>query len=192
MNISCSTVLAWMNDYYTYLTKDLKITQLITDDEMIRVERIEVDEMHHKYLVTIKTEQGYEIDKIIIWIWKVIDKDTNKIIAFYVGSRQTRSLYTIFNKIRHKLPNLKTVYTDGWDSYKKYFSKYRFPNVTLIQSKANTHLVESSNCQQRHWLTEFIRKTISVTRSLVNLKNLLFMFYYFRTNGNGKRFGMNL
>ena len=67
-----------------------------------------------------------------------------------------------------------------------------FQNVTLIQSKKHTHLIESSNNQQRHWLTEFTRKTICTTQSLKHLNILLFLFYYCRTNGNGITLGMNL
>ena len=121
-----------------------------------------------------------------------MDRDTRKIIAFIVANRTTYALKRMFNAIKHKLTNLTNVYTDKWHAYREYFTSKNFPNVTLIQSKKHTHLIESSNNQQRHWLTEFTRKTICTTQSLKHLNILLFLFYYFRANGNGITLGMNL
>ena len=121
-----------------------------------------------------------------------MDRDTRKIIAFIIANRTTYALKRMFNVIKHKLKNITNVYTDKWHSYREYFISKNFPNVTLIQSKKYTHLIESSNNQQRRLTHKTTRKTVCTTQSLKHLNMLLFLFYYIRTNRNGKQLGMNL
>ena len=48
------------------------------------------------------------------------------------------------------------------------FGVYRdfFPPELLVQTKSETHLIESNNFPQRHWFARFRRKTCCVSRSL--------------------------
>ena len=58
----------------------------------------------------------------------------------------------------------------------------------LIQSKAETHIIESQNCRVRHYLARFKRKTLCYSKSvaMVNLTLLLFfsplLYLPFRDN----------
>jgi len=52
-------------------------------------------------------------------------------------------------------------------------------NIRLIQTKRETHLIESNNAPQRHWFCRFRRRTCCVSQSLKNLDRTLFLFSYF-------------
>jgi len=51
-------------------------------------------------------------------------------------------------------------FADGWKAYSDLI-----PAELLIQTKAETHLIESNNMPQRHWFARFRRKTVCVSRS---------------------------
>lgn len=50
MGVIDTTICNWIRDVYDYLTTNLGITQLVTDEEFSHVTNIEIDEMHHKYI----------------------------------------------------------------------------------------------------------------------------------------------
>ena len=56
--------------------------------------------------------------------------------------------------------NVKIYFADGWNAYSDVI-----PPELLIQTKAETHLIESNNAPQRHWFARFRRKTVCVSRS---------------------------
>ena len=60
MGVSRTTICQWVRDVYDYLTTNLGITQLVTDEELEKVTNIEIDEMHHKY---IKKNENYGFGK---------------------------------------------------------------------------------------------------------------------------------
>jgi len=51
-------------------------------------------------------------------------------------------------------------FADGWSAYTDLI-----PPELLVQTKAQTHLIESNNMPQRHWFARFRRKTCVVSRS---------------------------
>ena len=55
----------------------------------------------------------------------------------------------------------KCFFADGWKAYSDLI-----PSELLIQTKSQTHLIESNNAPQRHWFARFRRKTFVVSRSL--------------------------
>ena len=50
------------------------------------------------------------------------------------------------------------------------------PEELLVQSKSQTHLIESNNMPQRYWFARFRRKTCVVSRSLemIELTTMLY------------------
>jgi IS1 family transposase len=62
-------------------------------------------------------------------------------------------------------------FSDGWGAYSDLI-----PPELLVQTKAQTHLIESNNMPQRHWFARFRRKTCVVSRSLemVDLTTMLY------------------
>ena len=62
-------------------------------------------------------------------------------------------------------------FADGWNAYSDLI-----PPELLIQTKSETHLIESNNAPQRHWLGRFRRKTCIVSRSM-DMIDLSVMLY---------------
>jgi len=72
-----------------------------------------------------------------------------------------------------------TVYfADGWGAYAELI-----PPEKLIQTKAETHEIESNNFRQRHWFGRFRRKTCIVSRSLRMVDLTVGLFARFHVNG---------
>jgi insertion element IS1 protein InsB len=57
------------------------------------------------------------------------------------------------------------------------------PAFMLIQSKAETHLIESNNMPQRHWFARFRRKTCVISRSLEMIDLTVMLYAKFHVNG---------
>jgi insertion element IS1 protein InsB len=51
-------------------------------------------------------------------------------------------------------------FADCWQAYSNII-----PSKLLIQTKSETHLIESNNMPQRHWFARFRRETVCVSRS---------------------------
>jgi len=71
------------------------------------------------------------------------------------------------------------VYSDHWESYKEFF-----PWNKLTQSKKYTPPIERNNGRQRHWLAQFRRRSIVVSKSLEMLECTMTLFARFRINGS--------
>jgi len=67
--------------------------------------------------------------------------------------------------------NVEIFFSDGWAAYNTLI-----PSELLVQTKAETHLIESNNMPQRHWFAGFRRKTCVVSRSLemIDLTTMLY------------------
>ena len=68
-------------------------------------------------------------------------------------------------------------FADGWTAYKDII-----PKELLIQSKSETHLIESNNAPQRHWFARFRRKTVCVSRSLRMVDLTMGLYANFHAN----------
>ena len=70
-----------------------------------------------------------------------------------------------------KIWNVDIFFSDGWGAYSDLI-----PPELLIQTKTQTHLIESNNMPQRHWFARFRRKTCVVSRSLemIDLTTMLY------------------
>jgi len=71
--------------------------------------------------------------------------------------------------------NVKIFFADGWRAYSDLI-----PPELLIQTKSQTHLIESNNAPQRQWFARFRRKTCVVSRSLemIELTTMLYAAYH--------------
>lgn len=73
--------------------------------------------------------------------------------------------------------NVKLFFADGWSSYSDLIP----PNL-LIQTKTQTHLIESNNFPQRHWFARFRRKTCVVSRSVEMVDLTVGLYAKFHVN----------
>ena len=104
-----------------------------------------------------------------LWIWIALDRETKEVLAWQTGSRGKKTLKKLLVQISHISCDYYA--TDKWKVYRELIPKNK-----LIQSKAETHIIESQNCRVRHYLARFKRKTLCYSKSvaMVNLTLLLF------------------
>jgi insertion element IS1 protein InsB len=68
-------------------------------------------------------------------------------------------------------------FADNWQSYADLI-----PPKLLIQTKTQTHLIESNNMPQRHWFARFRRKTCVVSRSIKMVDLTVGLYANFHVN----------
>ena len=68
-------------------------------------------------------------------------------------------------------------FADGWQAYSDII-----PAGLLIQTKTQTHLIESNNMPQRHWFARFRRKTVCVSRSETMVDLTVALYANFHVN----------
>jgi len=85
--------------------------------------------------------------------------------------------------------NVSVFFADGWQAYSDII-----PSESLIQTKSETHLIESNNMPQRHWFARFRRKTVCVSRSkeMVDLTVGLYSKFHVNNKINHSHFTSNI
>jgi IS1 family transposase/transposase-like protein len=109
---------------------------------------IELDEMWH-YLHSKKNKH---------WIWKAFCRDTRQLIDWQCGRRDSATFSKLYEHL--KKWNVSVFFADDWSVYSSII-----PSELLIQTKSETHLIESNNMPQRHWFARFRRETVCISRS---------------------------
>ena len=108
-----------------------------------------------------------------LWIWKAYCRDTRQLIDWECGGRDADTFAKLYKRL--KKWNVKVYFSDNWHVYNNLI-----PEELLIQTKTQTHLIESNNMPQRHWFARFRRKTCVVSRSLemVDLTTMLYAAFH--------------
>ena len=88
--------------------------------------------------------------------------------------KATMALYRLVKRLR---PNIAHIYTDANSCYGVAFARMKIPEPHTI-SKAETHLIESSNSSIRDNLTRFNRKTKRISKSFDMLRIVLNLFFH--------------
>jgi IS1 family transposase len=117
----------------------------------------------------------FTVKKTQIWIWKAYCRNTNQLIDWECGGRDTDTFAKLFDRILGW--NARLYCADGWSVYREMIPAY-----ALIQSKAETHLIESNNAPQRHWFARFRRKTCVVSRSMKMIDLTVMLYAKFHVN----------
>ena len=68
-------------------------------------------------------------------------------------------------------------FSDRWSAYSDLI-----PPELLVQTKRETHLIESNNMPQRHWFARFRRKTVCVSRSAEMVDLTMSLYANFHVN----------
>jgi IS1 family transposase len=100
----------------------------------------------------------YQVKKNKFWVWKAYCRDTRQLIDWECGRRDNATFRRLYERL--SAWNVDIYFADGWNAYSDII-----PPEMLIQTKAETHLIESNNAPQRHWFARFRRKTVCVSRS---------------------------
>ena len=83
---------------------------------------------------------------------------------------------SLYNKVKGMIPNIEAICTDANSCYGLAFARHRVPEPHVI-TKAETHLIESSNSSIRDNLARFNRKTKRYSKSWEMLDLTLNMFF---------------
>jgi IS1 family transposase len=115
----------------------------------------------------------FTLKKTQVWVWKAFCRDTNQLIDWECGRRDNATFSRLYERLKRW--NIALFFSDGWGAYSDLI-----PPELLIQTKTQTHLIESNNMPQRHWFARFRRKTCVVSRSLemVDLTVMLYAAYH--------------
>lgn len=106
-----------------------------------------------------------------MWLAYAIDKTTKKVVAFYIGRRNNRTL----NAVIKTLLNAKTenIYTDKLRNY-----QYLIPEDIHITKRYGTNGIERKNLNIRTHLRRFGRKTICFSKSIRITQAVLKIYFW--------------
>jgi len=121
----------------------------------------------------------YTFKKNKVWIWKAYCRTTGELIDWELGDRSSETLWHLTARLAEC--KVTVYYADRYEGYAELI-----PPELLVQTKAETHGVERSNGQQRHWFARFRRRTCVVSRSIemIDLTTALFAWFHSKA---GKR-----
>ena len=106
--------------------------------------------------------------KLLVWI--AIDRYTQEVLGFSVGSRGKKA----FKEIVRKIEKYSVGYyaTDGWKIYNILSSSKR------LIGKKHTTQIESLNANVRHYLARFSRKTRCYSKFPEMVELSLFLLFF--------------
>lgn len=146
---------------------DIEIRNALFDPEKELPDGIEVemDEMWSYY-----HDKSHQV-----WLWWVVDHETNTPIAFVFGTREYKYLDELLELL--KPFNIGKVYTDNNFAYSS-----RIPEEKLVIGKKNTQKIERNHLTLRTRIKRLARKTICFSKSLEVHKAVIGLFinlFYF-------------
>ena len=114
----------------------------------------------------------FALKKRQVWIWESYCRTTKQLIDWECDSRDAETFRKMYERM--KKWNVKVFFSDRYRVYHDFM-----PPQCLIQTKAETHWIESNNFPQQHWFARFRRKTYCVSRSveMIDLTMLLYVAF---------------
>ena len=97
-------------------------------------------------------------------------------VAYHIGDQGVQSAITIYRLARQAVGQIEAIFTDANSCYGLAFERYGVPEPHT-QTKAQTHLIESSNSSIRDMLARFNRRTKRASKTQHMLKVTLDMFF---------------
>jgi len=110
-----------------------------------------------------------------LWVWKVLDSATGKLLEWECGDRGAQTLERLYERIKDW--NVLLYCSDDLEAYKKVI-----PPEKLRTGKDLTYSIEQNNGRQCHWLGRFRRKSIIVSKSVEMVDLSIFLFAAFHVN----------
>ena len=104
-----------------------------------------------------------------LWVWIAIDRYSQEVLAFSVGSRGRKTYKKLIEQL--KTYSVGQYATDNWKIYKS------LPKDKHVTGKKYTTQIESLNANIRHYLDRFRRKTRCYSKCPVMVElSLIFLF----------------
>lgn len=128
-----------------------------------------------------KLDCKFELDEIwtfignknnVTWITYVIERESKKVIDFFVGRKTIENIKPLINKVLLLYP--KTIYTDKLNIYPSLIPKEIHKRFQYC-----TNIIERNNLTMRIHIKRLSRKTICFSRSVVILNAVLKIYFWF-------------
>ncbi len=97
-------------------------------------------------------------------------------VAYHVGDKGVASAMAIYNLAKQAVGEIEAIFTDANSCYRLAFQRYGVPEPHT-QTKAQTHLIESSNASIRDMLARFNRRTKRASKTQQMLEITLDLFF---------------
>ena len=108
-------------------------------------------------------------------IWTAYSRQHRRVIAYHIGDTGVRSAITIYTLAKAAVGQIGAIFTDANSCYHLAFERIGAVEPHQ-QTKAQTHLIESSNASFRDMLARFNRKTKRASKSQQMLEITLDIF----------------
>jgi predicted Zn finger-like uncharacterized protein len=112
-----------------------------------------------------------------VWIWLVIDRKTQRVLSCYVGDRTRKSAEKLWNGLLERYRQNATCYTDFWQAYKKVIPEAQHRPVG--KESGETNHIERLNNTFRQRISRLVRRTLSFSKSLFNLRSAVWNFIHY-------------
>src|SRR5512144_134011 len=110
-----------------------------------------------------------------LWIWLAFCRDTGQLVEWQGGDRDQATLDQVLD--RWKAWKVRLYCTDGYICYDQ-----ALPVGRHYQGKEETYRLEQIHSRLRHWLAQFRRRTVVVSKSVEMVNRTLVLFARFRIN----------
>lgn len=97
-------------------------------------------------------------------------------MAYHIGDKGVHSAITIYRLAKQAVGCIDAIFTDANSCYALAFERYGVPEPHT-QTKAQTHLIESSNSSIRDMLARFNRRSKRISKKLDMLQITLDLFF---------------
>jgi len=97
------------------------------------------------------------------------------VVAYHIGDTGVRSAMAIYWLARQAVGEIEAIFSDANSCYHVAFKRYGVPEPHT-QTKAQTHLIESSNSSFRDMLARFNRRTKRASKTMRMLEVTLDIF----------------
>lgn len=97
-------------------------------------------------------------------------------VAYHIGDQGVASAMAIYSLARQAVGQIEAIFTDANSCYRLAFERHGVPEPHT-QTKAQTHLIESSNASIRDMLARFNRRTKRASKTTDMLQITLDIFF---------------
>jgi IS1 family transposase len=109
-------------------------------------------------------------------VWTAYSRRQRRVVAYHIGDKGVRSAITIYRLAKQAVGEIDAIFTDANSCYALAFKRYGVCEPHT-QTKAQTHLIESSNSSIRDMLARFNRRSKRASKSLQMLETTLTIFF---------------
>ncbi|MBJ7577149.1 IS1 family transposase, partial [Devosia sp. MC532] len=109
-------------------------------------------------------------------IWTVYSRRQRRVVAHHIGDKGVESAITAYRLALQAVGEIGAIFTDANSCYALAF-KRNGVTVPHLETKAQTHLIESSNSSIRDNLARFNRRTKRVSKTMQMLEITLNLFF---------------